>query len=338
MARKTFQDLLVEQQGKTVVFAFGRFNPPTIGHEKLLDKVVQLAQRNRAEARIYPSLSQDNKKNPLSVKDRVKFLKMMTKFPKMIVNNKVLKTPGAALEALAQEGFETVVIVVGGDRVKDLNRSLGPFSEKLGIKNFQVISAGIRDLDVEGATGMSSSKMRAAASDGNFTLFEKGISKKINVKFKKQIFQKVRKSLGLKKINEEIQRPNIVKLNEVDFCYFNKETTFKFTDSLGFTVSNMKISEVKLCDPNIDYEKASKIAQTANRAWLGNIFHISEDNFLYGDLERFVALLSRDPKAIIRVRRIKGTIQEIFQSANNYSNEVSSKLNCQFEEVINENI
>lgn len=337
MARKTFQDLLVEQQGKTLVFAFGRFNPPTIGHEKLIEKVVQLAQRNRAEPRIYPSFSNDKKKNPLNPKDKVKFLKMMTKFPKIIQNDKTSNTPFVVLEKVAQEGFDTVVFVAGSDRVKEFQSKMAPFAKELGIKNFKVVSAGTRDPDAEGVEGMSASKMRAAAASGNLDLFKKGVSSRINDRFKKDLFDKVRKGMGLKKINETIQRENISHLLGLSFPKLQMDEVQRFSfDCFNGSLDNVAISEIRICDAEIDYDKASRIAQTANDAWLSNIFHVTEDGFLCGDVERFLAYKHRNESGVVKVRKIKANIRQFVEAIENDKKQEIEKFNSKFEEVIDE--
>ena len=341
MARKTFRDILVEQQGKTVVFTFGRFNPPTIGHEKLISKVESLAKRNRAQAMIFPSFSNDKKKNPLSAKDKIKFLKMLADNPRNIIIDKNVNTPFVALEFLAAHKFDTIIFVVGSDRVKEFQSKMGKYAEELGVLNFKVVSAGARDPDADGVEGMSASKMRQAASSGNYNLFKKGISSKINDRFKKEMFDKVRKGMGLKKINEAVEKPDIQELVGVDFLYFDMQEMFEFSDSFNWRLDNIRVSDVRLCDPNIDYDKAARIAQTANDAWIaGNIFYISEDGFLYGDYERFLACKSRNPEAVIKVKKLGVNIREVFEQAKRYQNESLNEINKEFEKMveINENL
>ena len=198
----SFRQYLVEEE-KTVFFSFGRMNPPTIGHEKLLDKLASAAGRN--PYRMYLSQSQDPKKNPLVYKDKVKFARKM--FPRharnILMSNKI-KTVFDIAVALYDEGFRKVVMVVGSDRIREFDVLLSKYNGQKGRHGFynfmdiKVVSAGDRDPDADGAEGMSASKMRQAASDDDFTAFAQGLSKSFSNADSKSLFNTVRKGMGLK--------------------------------------------------------------------------------------------------------------------------------------------
>jgi len=202
----SFRQYLVEEN-KIIVFSFGRMNPPTIGHEKLLDAMAKTAGRN--PYRMYLSQSQDPKKNPLSYKDKVKIArKMFPRHARSILKADKIKNLFQIATSLYDEGFRNVVMVVGSDRVNEFDILLRKYNGKKGthgIYNFmdiKVVSAGERDPDAEGASGMSASKMRAAASDDDFTKFSLGIPKGVNNAEAKKIFNMVRKGMGLKEQTE----------------------------------------------------------------------------------------------------------------------------------------
>jgi len=198
----SFKQYLVEEE-KTVFFSFGRMNPPTIGHEKLLDKMAATAGKN--PYRMYLSHSSEPKKNPLDYKTKVLFARKM--FPRHARN--ILSTPKTKLimdvmVSIYDEGFRKVVMVVGSDRVNEFNALLNLYNgEKRshGFYNFmsiKVVSAGDRDPDAVDASGMSASKMRSAASENDFTSFAQGLPRKLSNADSKALFNAVRKGMGLK--------------------------------------------------------------------------------------------------------------------------------------------
>ena len=171
----SFKNFLIEEE-KTVYFTFGRMNPPTIGHEKLLNALSSKAAKN--PYRVFVSQSQDKKKNPLSYKDKVKVIrKMFPKHARSIMMNTKVKTAIDAAVQLFNEGYVNLVMVVGSDRVRDFDILLNRYNGEKARHGFYkfnkitVVSAGERDPDAEGVEGMSASKMRDAALSGDFTQF-----------------------------------------------------------------------------------------------------------------------------------------------------------------------
>ena len=207
----SFSKFLVEEE-KVVYFTFGRMNPPTIGHEKLLDKLASSARSS--SYRVYLSQSQDSKKNPLQYAEKVKIArKMFPRHARSIMLNKKVKTVFDALTSLYNEGFANIVMVVGSDRVNEFDVLINKYNGqkgKHGFYNFRkinVVSAGQRDPDAEGVEGMSASKMRAAATSGDFSQFAQGLPKKVSNADAKRIFNSVRKGLGLKEEKESVTKP-----------------------------------------------------------------------------------------------------------------------------------
>ena len=186
-----------EQKSKKVVFTFGRFQPPTSGHQLLIDKVVDVANKKKAEHRIYASPGSDPKRNPLSYNNKIKYMKRM--FPNAnIVKNASMKNPFIVAQSLSDEGYEEVTMVVGSDRVSEMRKALNRYIDEFGFKKLTVVSAGKRDPDAEGAAGMSGTKMRKAAAEGNMRDFKKGVPKKLSKTDTEGLFKAVRRGMGIR--------------------------------------------------------------------------------------------------------------------------------------------
>ena len=184
-----------EKSGETVTLVFGRFNPPTIGHEKLLNGAQQVAADG--DLRIYPSRSVDPKKNPLDTDQKTELMKKM--FPDHadnIINDESIKTIFDALKVADQDGYSNVKIVVGSDRVAEFDNLAQKYNGNLyDFEEIDTISAGERDEDAEGVSGMSASKMRKAATENDFETFRKGIPDTLDDNAAKQMMNTVRKAM-----------------------------------------------------------------------------------------------------------------------------------------------
>jgi hypothetical protein len=211
-SKKSYDTFIAETRGTTAVFTFGRFNPPTIGHEKLLNVVGSAANRNKADSYVFTSHTQDAKKNPLSNDQKLVFMKTM--FPKH--RNSIMKADAkTALHALSEihstKKYSKVIMVVGSDRVNDFKTLLNKYNDvesKHGFYRFEdieVVSAGERDPDAEGADGMSASKMRAAVKEGNYDVFKMGVPPSVSDKDCHALYNAVAKGMKVKQdqIKEE---------------------------------------------------------------------------------------------------------------------------------------
>ena len=178
--------------------AFGRFNPPTTGHEKLLDKVAKVA--GKGEYKIYPSRSNDKKKNPLDPDTKISIMRQMyPKHGERIVNDANSKTIFDVLKQAHADGYSGVNIVVGSDRQAEFEKLATQYNGQLyDFKDLNVVSAGARDPDAEGVEGMSASKLRKAAAEGDFKTFRTGVPSALDDKDAKQIYNTLRKSMGIK--------------------------------------------------------------------------------------------------------------------------------------------
>ena len=166
---RSFKDINEARGDNTAVFTFGRFNPPTTGHGKLLDALAKQAKKNGAPYYVFASHSENAKKDPLPYVKKVAYMKkMFPKHARSIFVDKARQVFEVAV-SLYNKGHKSVVMVVGSDRVAEFDGLLKKYNKMEGrhgyyeFENIQVISAGERDPDSEGVSGMSASKMRASA-------------------------------------------------------------------------------------------------------------------------------------------------------------------------------
>ena len=194
----TMQPAEVEKTKGTLTIAFGRFNPPTTGHEKLLDTVASSSDED--DYMIVPSRSQDKKKNPLDADTKVSVMqKMFPKHKNKIVNDANNRTIFDVLKKAHNDGYANVRIVGGGDRVKEFDKLANDYNGKLyQFDNLEVMSAGDRDPDSDDVTGMSASKQRKAAAEGDIKAFMKGVPKSLSQKDAEELFKKIRTAMNIK--------------------------------------------------------------------------------------------------------------------------------------------
>ena len=185
------------QESETLTVGFGRFNPPTVGHEKLLNHIKKVAADG--EYRIYPSHSQDAKKNPLDSETKVGYMrKMYPDHSSSIVHDTGMKTIFDVLKGAHQQGYKNVNIVVGADRLQEFEKLANKYNGNLySFETINVVSAGERDPDAEGVEGMSASKLRKHAKEGDFETFFKGVPKALGEKDARKLYNTVRKNMGL---------------------------------------------------------------------------------------------------------------------------------------------
>jgi len=186
-------------EGETLTTAFGRFNPPTVGHEKLLGAARKAAAGG--QVKIYPSRSQDPKKNPLDPDMKISYMKkMFPDYEEEIVNDAEMKTIFDVLKTADADGFKNVNIVVGADRQAEFENLATKYNGELyDFDQIRVISAGVRDSDAEGVEGMSASKLRKAVQDDDFDTFRRGTPKGLKDADAQAVFDAVRTGMGGKK-------------------------------------------------------------------------------------------------------------------------------------------
>ena len=234
---KTFSEYITEAK-KEITFTFGRLNPPTIGHGKLLDSVAKVA--TGGPYRIYVSQSQDPKKNPLEYAQKVKYIrKMFPRYARSVILDKSIRNIFDILTQLYEQGYTQVNLVVGSDRVSEFEKLTSKYNGvkgRHGFYNFEggvnVISAGERDPDAEGVTGMSASKMRSAAAANDFQTFSKGLPSGFSEA--KDLFNDVRRGMGLEESHDFRTHIQLQPVSEEREAYVSGEL-FNEGDSVVIT-------------------------------------------------------------------------------------------------------
>ena len=191
-----------EAVNKTAVVAWGRMNPPTIGHQKVVDTVKQYAQKFLGDPILFLSKSQKPKTDPLSFAEKLHFAQEMFNVP--VDRNTSIKTIIQMFQHLQGKGYDNVILVAGSDRVQQYQDLIDKYNNKpdksgeipFKFNNIKVVSSGERDPDAEGVAGMSASKMRKLAAEGNFEGFKQGVPGSNNA-LAQQMYQRVRQGMGI---------------------------------------------------------------------------------------------------------------------------------------------
>ena len=192
-----------DAQSEIITVVFGRFNPPTVGHEKLLNAAKRASAGG--DLKIYPSRTQDPKKNPLDPDQKISFMKkMFPSFEENIINDSEMRNIFDVLTTANEDGYSLINIVVGSDRQAEFNNLAQKYNGELyDFDEINVISAGVRDADSEGVEGMSASKMRKAVMDDDFEAFRRGTPKELDDGETKSLFDAVRQGMQKKKKSAE---------------------------------------------------------------------------------------------------------------------------------------
>ena len=182
---------------EALTLVFGRFNPPTTGHKKLLDTAKGISGDN--DFRIYPSRSHDPKKNPLDPGTKIKFMKkMFADYEEEIVNEKDMRTIFDVLMTAQEEGYKEVTIVVGSDRLGEFKNLAQKYNGDLyDFESISVVPGGTRDSDAEGVEGMSASKIRKAVKDDDRKAFERGVPSSLEDEEINNLWNELKRSMGL---------------------------------------------------------------------------------------------------------------------------------------------
>ena len=201
-----FLDYIQENKDNHAVMSFGRMNPITKGHQKLVNKVQQVARQVGGSHHIVLSHSQDKNKNPLSSADKLKHAKRA--FPGANLSTSDKESPNYLSQAakLHKKGVSHLHVVAGSDRVSEfkntLNKYNGTHSKALyNFKNITVHSSGDRDPDSHGTSGISGTKMRGHAAAGNYKAFKSGAPSGMSDTHVKHMFNDVRKGM---KVHEDV--------------------------------------------------------------------------------------------------------------------------------------
>ena len=196
---KSFK-LFFEQLNSTAVISYGRYNPPTIGHQKLIDKIKEIGLNNNAKSFIVPSHSQDSNKNPLTLDEKTEILKYMSDGIEILSSGKTLIS---LLQDLQNQGYKKIIQVAGSDRLPDFKALVEKYNGKpdskgiipFSFESYDFVSSGERDPDSEGIEGMSASKVRSFALEGDIESFKKGLSNKLDDSMKEKIYEIIRERI-----------------------------------------------------------------------------------------------------------------------------------------------
>jgi nicotinamide mononucleotide adenylyltransferase len=202
---KQFKQLIKELPSKKVVFAFGRFQPPTTGHELLVNAVKKIASAQKADHIIFASRTQDKKSNPLPVDRKVYYLKRMFPNTNFIAANEEIRTFMEAAKALSKK-YKNLVMIAGSDRVPEYKKLLDRYNgDVFHFDTVEVVSAGERDPDADTASGMSGTKMREAAKKNDFALFKKGLPHTLTELDGKRLMNEIRQGMGMDVVKEQVK-------------------------------------------------------------------------------------------------------------------------------------
>ena len=181
---------LREDDQSTAVFAFGRFNPPTIGHQKLLNTLRTTAQKMDAKPYLFLSHKQNSKTDPLTYQEKADYIKGTGLFGDIEIGDAGVTTIVQALQKLMNEGRTRVIMIAGSDRLDSFKKFLNQYNKQTDKKGnlvfdfdlVDVVSSGDRDPDDDGVSGASASKARELVIDGNFDAFTKVAMPSKNIK------------------------------------------------------------------------------------------------------------------------------------------------------------
>jgi len=275
------QSIQTEEVNKSFAFTFGRFNPPTIGHEKLIRTVASQG----SDYKIFISRSQDAVKNPLSPSDKLKWMQMIFKN----YASHILVMPTNMVLELATKiysmGYTSITMVVGSDRVGEFKSILNKYNDEknrhgyYNFKKIDVVSAGERDPDEEGVTGMSASKLRDYAKRGDLKNFKRGVPGNLSEKQKNELFFDVRKGMGLSvslASNFEPQENKIKTLQEFEAKQVRDLYIREVIFNIGEQVNNTKLNIIgKVIRRGTNYIVLEDTNNSLHKSWIWDCIPIS---------------------------------------------------------------
>jgi hypothetical protein len=275
------QSIQTEEVNKSFAFTFGRFNPPTIGHEKLIRTVASQG----SDYKIFISRSQDAVKNPLSPSDKLKWMQMIFKN----YASHILVMPTNMVLELATKiysmGYTAITMVVGSDRVGEFKSILNKYNDEknrhgyYNFKKIDVVSAGERDPDEEGVAGMSASKLRDYAKRGDLKNFKRGVPGNLSEKQKNELFFDVRKGMGLSvslASNFEPQENKIKTLQEFEAKQVRDLYIREVIFNIGEQVNNTKLNIIgKVIRRGTNYIVLEDTNNSLHKSWIWDCIPVS---------------------------------------------------------------
>lgn len=333
---------------KVAVISFGRMNPPTNGHEKLLNKVLSTAKSTRGDPFLFLSHTQDAKKNPLSSNQKEKYIKLgIPSISKHIVNDSNIRTIFDALNYLIKLGYNNVILVVGSDRVKEFDSLVKKYikhpdpSKSVNLDSFSVISAGDRDPDSEGISGISASKMREFVKRNNFFSFKKGVPSKLSDKYAEEMFNDLKKSMriiemieSVKKISNSLNIPRnkMPQIKEVDINSF-----IKYIKDSDISVASKKlpINILKPTQNQINMEKVKTKYDKIKNNYKIKPFIVSSDNHILDGHHQLFALklLYKNIKVDCNIVNLK--MKDLLSLAHNFPKTTYKNIQDEYTKYLN---
>jgi len=331
MAEKTLQRFLNEAKGRTVLFTFGRFQPPTKGHEMLINTIITKAKKDYdgADVKIFTSPSNDPKKNPLTFEQKIRYLRLaFSKSKEIFSTDPSIRSPFMAAEMLAKK-YDTLVLVVGSDRVPEFQRNMTSFVEKHGAK-LEVISAGSRDPDSDDyITAISGTKMRTAVKDDDFKTFYRGSLSGLSEPFAKQMFKDVAKGLKEETESQKLEIEEAILhikgkgLARDDMPQIPGVAEFisYLQDSLGVPVifETMPVGAIRFTQNQLNQ---SKVAEIIKYLWTSSEnptkekpLILSKDYYLLDGQHTYAAILMSAKYSTVETYRVDMCIDDLIEAA-----------------------
>jgi len=345
---KAYSQFLKELPSKKVVFAFGRFQPPTIGHELLVKAVDKLAKEQNASHCIYASKTEDKKSNPLPVSRKVYYLKRM--FPE--ANIKAAGPTTRTLIEVAKElnkKYKNLIMVAGSDRVPEYKRLLEQYNGKdYNFDTIQVVSAGERDPDSDSASGMYGTKMREAAKKGDFVSFKKGLPHTLTIVDSKRLMNELREGMGLGAVKEQVKLTTdwlresyyrgeiynagqVVESNGKQYEILSRGSNYlTLVDSDGAT-SRKWITDVTLVEDYNPADPSNLVTQVSYKGYKTQNF--DTDQQVVNAFNRLIGLPDVDPVAVLNAIKATDLYLGVAKEA-----EATDSLDDQQEKVFGDNL
>jgi hypothetical protein len=241
--KKTLKEFLAKgnKRPKAVAFAFGRMNPPTAGHEKLIQKVESIAKRIKGDAIVYVSATQDKNTNPLDARTKIKYLQPLYPSVKFKPATGNIRTFMEVLSNDLNKKYSDVYMIGGSDRVEEFKRLITKYNgQSYEFEKTEVMSAGARDPDAQGTTGISGTKMRLFAVKGDYNSFRTGLPTKMKDADGKNLFKDLRTAMGLKaQQGFGVQMKPIMSLEDFEKQELRQEYMEENVFNIGDYVENM---------------------------------------------------------------------------------------------------
>jgi len=335
---KTLNEILSK---KTAVFCYGRMNPPTRGHEKLINKVLDVAKKVKGTPFIFPTASQDAKKNPLSFSKKIQYLKMsMRNARSHIVSDLKKNTLFGALEYLTAKGYTDIIVVAGSDRVSELKNVITPYiahpdaKKSINIDSFDVVSSGERDPNSDDVSGTSGAMQREFAKRGDFTSFYQNSPSGLSKKYAKELYNDVRNGMKIyeqldeqiKKITNSLNIPR-AKMPQISKSYINSFIDFIRGEGIKVKTIKIAVSKLKPTQNEINLEKVKSRYEYIVKTKDVKPFIISNDYHILDGHHQLFALYEIDKNMKIECQMIDYPMLGIIEYAKKFPKTTYKSIN-----------